>query len=143
MFKSEGEMAVAMTQDRQFEIDGWICKFDPMRVQGCDSPFICRKSNSDQWHTMRMTWNKYASVKEVFYELEAIKACVINFLLGKRNITAEFVDEILAMDRDSFWITESNGRRIPGFHFESDCPNCSEDLVFEIERQGDVYLAAE
>ncbi len=143
MFKSEGEMAIAISDNREFEVDGWTLKFDPLCEEGCGSPFICRKFNTDRWHAMNGTWCKYASVKEIFLELEAIKSCAINFLLGKRNITAEFVDEILAMDRDRFWITDCNGKRIRGFHYKNDCPGCSEIFAFEIEKQGDVYLAVE
>ncbi len=144
MFKSEGEMAIAISKDRVFECeDGWIMKFDPLCKEGCDSPFICSQSTKGQWYAMDKCWREYAKVKEIFPDLDAIKSCVINYLLGKKDFSADFVNELLALGDECFWIEGADGKPTRGFHLGSDFPSCSEVLDFEIKKQGDVYLAVE
>ncbi len=143
MFKSEGEMAIAISKNRVFEVDGWILKFDPLCKEGCDSPFICRQSITGPWYEMKATWREYASVKEIFPDLEAIKSCVVNYLIGKDGIDDKEVDEILEMGNDSFWIEDSDEEQTRGFHPRHELSICVDVDPFRIEKQGDVYLAVQ
>ncbi len=68
MFKSEGEMAIAISENRFFEIDGWVLKFDPTTEECCGSPFICKQPVTGQWFAISM-WNRYAIAKEIFPDL--------------------------------------------------------------------------
>ncbi len=141
MFKSEGEMAIAIAQDRMFEINGWILKFDPLLEKGCGSPFVCRRPGTDDWFAIKVKWGEYASVKEVFHDLDAVRSCVVNYLLGKADITNEAVDEILGMSRNCFWIRGCVEKRILGFSPRKRLGVRVDD--FQIEKQGDIYLADE
>ncbi len=80
-------------------------------------------------------------VKEVFPDLKAMKCCVINYLLGKEDISDEVVDAILAMGSDSFWVRVSAGERTRGFHPRTELSMCADVDDFRLEMHGDMYLA--
>ncbi len=144
MFKSEGEMAIAISKDRVFEdVDGWIMKFDPLCKEGCNSPFICLDPETGKWLSMKVRWGKYASVKELLPDLEAMRSCVINYLLGKESIDDEEVDEILEMGSDCFWTEGSDEKQTRGFHPRHELSMCVDVDAFRIAKQGDVYLAVQ
>ncbi len=141
MFKNMGELAAALEKDRQFEdTDGSVMKFDPLGKEDCScSPFICKHINSNQWLPMKQCWNEYASVKEILPDLQALRSCVSNYLLGKAWLTNGVVDEILAMDSDSFWIMGSGKKLTLGFSPGKRLGMRFGD--FHIRKHGDSYLA--
>ncbi len=148
MFKSEGEMAIELSKYRVFEDeDGWVMKFDPLCKQGCDSPFICFDIDLNKWVSMEWHWIKYKVVKEIFPDLEAIRSCVVNYLIGKADISDEAVDDILEMGSDGFWIKGSNGEQTRGFNPRAVFDPRTEVSIyadvdeFTIEKYGDSYLA--
>ncbi len=143
MFKSEGEMAIAMTQDRVFDIDGWIMKFDPKGDYNCGSPFVSKCPKSTEWEPIGSLWGEYKRAKEVFPELDKLKSCVVNYLLGKESIDDEEVDEILGMDSDCFWTEGSDEKQTRGFFPRHELSMGVDVDAFRIEKQGDVYLAVE
>ncbi len=142
MFKSEGELATAIGQDRQFEIEGWICKFDPLGEEKVYSPFVCKQPDTGKWFAMNTRWSKYAIAKEKFPDLDAIRACVINYLSGKKGISDLVVDEILAMGDECFWIEGSDGEQTRGFSPRTEISKCATELFydFRIEKHGDIFL---
>ncbi len=140
MFKNKGKFAAALSEVREFEgKKGLVMKFDPKYYP----PFVCKAPNSDDWKTMTACWDDYASVKEIFPDLGAIKCCVINYLLGKEDISDEVVDAILAMGNDSFWIRVSGGGRTRGFHPRTELSMCADVDDFRLEKHGDMYLAVD
>ncbi len=139
MFKSEGELAVAIAQDRYFEIDGWICKFNPLGEEGCLSPFICKQPDTGKWFAMNTRWSKYATAKEVFPDLDAIKSCVVNYLSGKEGINDKTAKKIFAMDSDSFWVLVG-GKLTRGFNPRARLDTCAEVSDLRIEKHGDIFL---
>ncbi len=147
MFKSEGEMAIAISESRVFKVGGWLCKFDPLLKECCDSPFICKHPDTGQWFAMKMVWSEYAIAKEVFTDLEAMRSCVVNYLIGKADISDEAVDDILGMGSDGFWIKGSNGEQTRGFNPRAVFDPRTEVSIyadvdeFAIEKYGDSYLA--
>ncbi len=141
MFKSEGELATAIGQDRQFEIEGWICKFDPLGEKKVYSPFVCKQPDTGKWFAMNTRWSKYAIAKEVFPDLDAIRSCVVNYLSGKEGISNKAVKKIMAMGSDSFWIVPADGKLIRGFN-PSGRLGMKIDK-FRLEKHGDIFLVVE
>ncbi len=142
MFKNMGELASALEKDRQFEDQfGWILKFDPLGKMNANSPFICQNPDTGEWIAMKMSWEKYAKVKEIFPDLEAIRSCVVNYLSGKEGIKDKVAKKILAMDSDSFWIVPADGKLIRGFN-PSGRLGMKIDK-FRIEKHGDIFLVVE
>ncbi len=136
MFKNKGELAAAMVEGREFEnVDGWVMRFDPEYYP----PFVCKAPNSDDWKTMTACWDDYAKVKEILPDLQALRSCVSNYLLGKAWLTDGVVDEILAMDSDSFWIMGSDKKLTLGFSPGKRLGMRFGD--FHIKKHGDSYLA--
>ncbi len=141
MFKSEGEMAIELSKYRVFEDeDGWVMKFDPLCEKGCHSPFICVDPGTGESVSMKGHWSRYATVKEIFPDLEAIRACVVNYLSGKADISDEVVEEIFAMDSDCFWIKGSGGEQTRGFNPNAELSSCADVGEFAIEKCGYIYL---
>ncbi len=139
MFKSEGELAIAIGQDRQFEIEEWICKFDPLGEKGVYSPFVCKQPITGKWFAMNTRWSKYSIAKEVFPDLAAIRSCVVNYLSGKEGIKDKVAKKILAMDSDSFWVL-FGGKRVRGFSPIGRL-GMSEDVdSLRLEKHGDIFL---
>ncbi len=147
MFKSEGEMAIAIAQDRVFEVDGWILKFDPKGEYSCGSPFISQCPKSTEWEPIGSLWGEYKRAKEIFPDLDAIRSCVVNYLLGKADISNEAVDDILEMGSDGFWIKGSDGEQTRGFNPRAAFDPRIEASIYAdvdeltIEKYGDMYLA--
>ncbi len=75
MFENKEELAEAMLNGRVFDINGWICKFDPSCITGGSdgSPFVCLPKNSTVYRPMGELWDKYRYMLEVFPELPALK----------------------------------------------------------------------
>ncbi len=54
MFENEDELAIAIAQDRYFEVEGWICKFNPLGEKNVHSPFVCKQPDTGKWFAMNM-----------------------------------------------------------------------------------------
>ncbi len=144
MFKNKGEFTIAMTEGRVFETaDGWVMKFDPLREKIGESLFVCKKPGGDTWVEMCNCWDAYEAVKEIFPDLKAMKSCVINYLLGQKDISAELINEISALGDECFWIEGSDGQPTRGFHLGSDFPSCSEIADFRLQQHDGMYVAVE
>ncbi len=135
MFKNKGELAAAMVEGREFNTSGWILRFDPKY----SPPFVGKAPTSNDWEPMDLLWDDYAKVKEILPDLQALRSCVSNYLLGKAWLTDGVVDEILAMDSDSFWIMGSGKKLTLGFSPGKRLGMRFGD--FHIKKHGDSYLA--
>ncbi len=143
-FENKGDFAAAITEGREFENDsGVLMRFDPLNTYCCESPFVCKGSEEGSWRPMRGEWDEYETVKEVLPAWEELKSCVINYLSGKQGICDEVLYEILAIDRNVFWITDSNGRRTRGFDTAAHLSIHVLDYPLHIEKTEGVYVASQ
>ncbi len=142
-FENKGDFAAAITEGREFENDsGVIMRFDPLNTYCCESPFVCKASEERSWRPMRGEWDEYKTVKEILPDLDELKSCVINYLSGKQGLCDEVVDEILAVDRNGFWIEDSDGRRTRGFDTAAHLSMWALQYPLHIEKTEGVYIAS-